>query len=247
MALDLQLEALTVPDGTEFPPTVQALLELIAQYESIVGGESFSGINYGPTEPSEDNRDRPWFKTDEDGNPLGWFSWSGAEWTSIPLVIASGPTVDRPLNALTGQLYFDTDINVELIYERSQWRTAAGSPGDVKEVKAATIEEALTNNPGWARDSDSDGMVIIGVSDGSSGFDYNATGGEAEHTLTEAESAPHVHDGVRGNNCQADFNAANPAGILSGVQLTASTGSWGGGQPHNNLPPFRCYWRLVRE
>lgn len=245
MALNAQLEALTVPFGTEFPPTVQALLELIAEYEQIVGLEDFNGINYGPTEPSEDNRDRPWFKTDDDGDPLGWFSWDGSEWTPIPVVIASGPTSARPLNAIEGQLYLDTDINVQLIYERSAWRTASGSPGDVKEVKAASLSAALTANPGWEEDVDSAGRFIAGVSDGS-GFAYGDVGGEAEHTLTEDEMPAHTHvQSANGNGLQADGNASNPAGIVAGRTSTV-TGSTGGGQPHNNLPPYITYYRLYK-
>lgn len=243
MPLNLQLEALTVPFGTEFPPTVQALLNLIAQYETITGEESFSGINYGPTEPGPDDRDKPWFKTDGSGNPIGWFSWNGSAWTTIPVTSSSGSTSERPDNAIAGQFYLDTDINVLLIYERSQWRTASGSPGDVKEVKAATIDDALTANPGWAADDDSVGRFILGVSDGS-GFEYGDTGGEAEVTLTEAQLPAHVHE-VRTNRLQADGNAANPAGIVSGVQ-PGDSGSAGGDEPHNNMPPFICYWRIFK-
>jgi hypothetical protein len=246
MALNVQLEALTVPSGTEFPPTVQALLELIAEYEAIVGLENFNGVNFGSTEPSEDDRDKPWFKTDDDGDPLGWFAWNGSVWSSIPIVVASGPTTNRPINALEGQLYLDTDINVQLIFERSQWRTASGSPGDVKAVKAANLAAALTANPGWSQDSESAGRFIAGVSDGS-GFEYGDTGGEAEHTLTEDEMPSHTHTVPSGGNgLQADGNASNPAGIVSGRTATV-TGSSGGGTAHNNLPPYVCYFFLVKD
>jgi hypothetical protein len=246
MPLSAQLEALTVPFGTEFPPTVQAFLELIAEYEQITGLEDFNGINFGATEPGADDRDKPWFKTDGSGNPIGWFSWNGAAWTTIPVTASSGTTAERPSNPISGQFYLDTDINVLLIYERSQWRTASGSPGDVKEVKASDINEALTNNPGWSHDTDSEGMFIVGVSDGS-GFGYNDTGGEAEHTLTESEMPAHTHTGLRSNKLQADGNAANPSGIVSGVTESGITGSTGSGEPHNNLPPYRAYWRLVKD
>lgn len=246
MALNAQLQALLVPFGSEFPGTVQGLLELIAQYMEITGLSDFNGINFGSTEPSEEDRDKPWFKTDDDGDPLGWFAWDGAQWSSIPIVIASGSTVDRPINAIAGQLYFDTDINVQLIYERSAWRTASGSPGDVKEVKASSIAEVLTNNPGWSHDTDSEGMFILGVSDGS-GFGYNETGGESEVTLTEAQMPTHTHSVPSGGNgLQADGNAANPAGIVAGRTATA-TGSAGGGEAHTNMPPFRAYWRIVKD
>lgn len=245
MPLSAELQALTLPEGTEFPGTPQQLLDLIAQYMAITGLNPFSGINYGDVEPGPDERDRPWFKTDGSGNPIGWFSWNGTAWTPIPLAMPFGDTADRPSSPTTGQLYFDTDINVALIFERSDWRTVSGSPGDVKEVKAATLADALTNNPGWSDDTDSAGRFILGVTSGS-GFEYNDTGGEVEHTLTLDEIPAHTHT-ARGNNLQADGNAANPAGIVSGVQTTGATGSAGGGDPHNNMPPYRCYWRLVKD
>lgn len=246
MALNAQLEALTVPFGTEFPPTVQANLELTAQYMRITGLEDFNGVNSGSTEPSEENRDKWWGRSQDDGDPVGWFAWNGAQWTPIPVIVASGSTTDRPINAETGQLYFDTDINVQLIYERSAWRTASGSPGDVKEVKASNIAEALTNNPGWSEDTESSGRFVVGVSDGS-GFGYGDTGGVSEVTLTEAQIPSHTHSvPTGGNRLQADGNAANPAGIVSGV-TASTTGATGGGEAHDNMPPYVAYFRIVKD
>lgn len=245
MPLNLQLEALTVPFGTEFPPTVQGLLNLIAQYEAITGDEDFSGINYGPTEPDADSRDRPWFKTDGSGNPIGWFSWNGSAWTTIPVTASNGATAGRPADPIEGQFYFDTTIKVLLIYERSQWRTASGSPGDVKEVKASSLADALTANPGWEEDEDSVGRFVVGVSDGS-GFTYGETGGESEVTLTEAQLPSHTHSVPSGGNgLQADGNASNPAGIVAGRNASTS-GATGGGEAHNNMPPYIAYFRLVK-
>lgn len=166
MGLLAQLQFTTVPQGTEFPGTVQALGELLAQYFEITGLDTFNGINFGATTPAEADRDKPWFQTDGSGNPIGWRSWNGSAWEPIPFVVPSGATEDRPVGAVAGQLFFDTTINVMLIYERSQWRTQAGSPGDIKEVKAATLAEALAKNPGWSDDTDSAGMVIASPSGG---------------------------------------------------------------------------------
>ena len=244
MGLNLSLQSLTYPAGSEFPGTVQQLSELLAQYYLIVGGEDFSGINFGDVEPPADERDRPWFKTDSSGNPIGWFSWNGSAWTATPIQAQNGPTTDRPISPNTGQLFFDTDIQVLIIWNGTTWTTASGSPGDVKEVKAATLADALLKNPGWSEDAESVGRVIVGVTNGS-GFEYGDTGGEAEHTLIESEIPAHTH-ATRGNNLQADGNAANPSGIVGGVQVNGATGSTGGGLPHNNMQPYIAYFRLVK-
>lgn len=243
MGLDLSIQSLTYPLGTEFPGTMQGLSDLLAQYFAIAGGADFSGINFGDVEPPPDQRDRPWFKTDIAGNPIGWFSWNGSAWAPIPIAAQEGGTSDRPTSPVTGQLYYDTDIEVLIIWNGSIWRTAAGSPGDVKEVKATDITAALLKNPGWEEDTDSAGRVIVGVTTGT-GFEMGDTGGEATHTLITDEIPAHTHT-VRSNNLQADGNAANPSGIVSGVQLTGESGSTGGGSPHNNLQPYIAYFRLV--
>ena len=107
MGLNLQLVALTLPYGTEFLGTPQALLNQDAQYLQISGQDNFSGINFGSVTPSPDDQDKPWFKTDGSGNPIGWFAWDGSEWASIPLVPESGGTADRPGTPVFGQLYID--------------------------------------------------------------------------------------------------------------------------------------------
>lgn len=180
MPLSAELQALTLPVNTEFPGTPQALLALIAQYMAITGLNPFSGVNYGPVEPTPEERDRPWFKTDSSFNPIGWYSWSGAAWTPIPVTPQSGVTASRPTSATLGQMYLDTDIDVLLIFNGAAWVTAAGSPGDVKEVKAPDLATALTRNPGWEQDTESIGKVIIGATDDT---DYGDTVGADEVTL----------------------------------------------------------------
>lgn len=95
MALELQLNPLTVPFGTEFPGTVQELLELIAQYEEITGSENFNGVNYGSVEPDPADRDKAWLRTDESGEFLGWYVWDGAQWSILPAKAFVGTMAER--------------------------------------------------------------------------------------------------------------------------------------------------------
>lgn len=252
MGLNLQLSALTLPSGTEFPGTPQGLLDLIAAYMEIIGGESFSGINYGDVVPDPANQDRPWFKTDGSGNPIGWFGWNGSAWVPIPLQIPSGGTGARPSAPGDGTLYFDTDINVELIYYGGSWHTASGSPGDVKEVKAANLAAALLKNPGWSSDTASIGMVISGAL--ADGTDYNIPVGDLEVVLTEAQMPAHIHNDIVLTGSSADIGDPGPLVITNPAVgngphtiTSSSTGSTGGSDPVSLLQPTVPYWRLVKD
>lgn len=254
MSLEAQLQALALPADTEFPGTPQALLDLIAEYMEITGLNPFSGVNFGPTTPDASNRDRPWFKTTPAGDPVGWFSWDGSAWTLIPQTLPIGTTAQRPGSPSAGTQYFDTTINVALIFERSQWRTLGGSPGDVKFVKAATIEAALALNPGWVQEPDSPGRLIGAAGDGAglTSRPYGTTVGQETTTLAE-DNLPlhsHVYQG-HGNPepWQADGNVAAPAGNLAAVTTNGdlSTSSVGEGNPISIVPPSIFWWAITKE
>jgi hypothetical protein len=95
MGLTPLLNPLTVPQGTEFPGTVQDFLSLIAEYMEITGLEDFNGVNYGSTEPAPENRDKAWFKTDGSGVPLGWYTWNGSAWVVLPAKAIVGDVAAR--------------------------------------------------------------------------------------------------------------------------------------------------------
>lgn len=254
MPLSAELQALTVPAGTEFPGTVQGLLDLIAQYESIVGLNPFSGVNYGDVEPTPEERDRPWFKTDSSDNPIGWYGWNGSEWAPIPTAVQTGGTASRPTPPLMGQLYFDSDIDVLLIYTGAAWVTAAGSPGDVKEVKAATLADALTKNPGWVHDTDSIDMVIAGAAADGSNYDDDEGANEVNIEIENLPNEPiKLDDGVAPYSGSFQ-NGPQPAGVYPivtgmGTSATMDTGPL---NPDAQVgldvrQPTRYYWRLVKS
>lgn len=98
-----------------------------------------------------------WLRTDKDatesdpsiGNPIGWYVFNGAGWISFTGIILSGPTSSRPSAPENLQQFYDTTISCLIWFERSQWRTVSGVPGDVKHVAFSILTEALTANPGW--------------------------------------------------------------------------------------------------
>lgn len=102
-----------------------------------------------------------------------------------------------------------------------------------------------------------EGRFLLGAS---SGYPVNATGGEATHTLTEDETAPHFHrfpgEGgsftvswgktygqnvtVHGASVIAEATQGNDLAIDQGNFW--GTSSAGGGQPHNNMPPYKAVY-----
>jgi len=99
-----------------------------------------------------------WFRTDHAadeanpffGNSLGWHHYNGSNWVPVSPRILSGNTASRPISPFDLQQYYDTDISCAIWFERSAWRTVAGTPGDTKFVLFDTLTEALRFNPGWA-------------------------------------------------------------------------------------------------
>lgn len=90
------------------------------------------------------------------------------------------------------------------------------------------------------------GKFLVGVDEDDEDFNESGkTGGEKKHTLTIDEMPRHDHDG-RVNNAYASGNElafhANGNSIIGGMIQQN-----GGGQPHNNIPPFEAtyIWRRV--
>ncbi len=254
MALNLTLSALSVPAGQQFPGTPQTFLNWAVQYISIAGQSTFNGINYGHTTPATADQDKPWFKTDNAYNPLGWYGWNGSAWTPIPMVAPSGPTATRPASPIAEQIYFDTDINCLLIYERSAWRTASGSPGDVKMVKATTITIALTNNPGWIQDPDSLGRVIGAAGSGSGLTARSYLDSVGAETVTIAKTnlpvdAVSLKTGwdVFPGQFQNGSQSPGVQPITTGLGTTNTTAGMGSATPLGIMPPVVFYWALLKQ
>lgn len=98
-----------------------------------------------------------WLKTTKDqteadpshGDPIGWYTFNGVSWVPYVSIVLSGATADRPPSPVNFQQFYDTTISTLIWWERGQWRTIAGVPGDIKHVAFQTLTEALAQNPGW--------------------------------------------------------------------------------------------------
>lgn len=79
------------------------------------------------------------------------------------------------------------------------------------------------------------------------------TGGEATHTLTSDEMPVHNHRGANSNVVYDAKGVQRMATSGTGTKINLNTnlnvygGSAGGGQPHNNMPPFLTVnvWKRV--
>lgn len=84
-----------------------------------------------------------------------------------------------------------------------------------------------------------------------SAYAAGATGGEAEHTLAVEEMPSHNHDFTNGVNVMGSssnaFASGNGAWAPSGTVLRTDTIKTGGGQPHNNMPPYLAVyvWKRI--
>lgn len=107
-----------------------------------------------------------WLRTSKDrtdidpsvGNPISWLVFNGTAWVPWVDIVLSGPYAS--VSATTPQQFtqfYATDLGLGVLiwYERGEWRTISGVPGDVKAVAYATLADALQANPGWAFFGDS--------------------------------------------------------------------------------------------
>lgn len=64
-------------------------------------------------------------------------------------------------------------------------------------------------------------------------YEVGSTGGEAAHKLTVAEMPSHSHTYYR-----TDYTSGNTSSGSGLGDKSYSSGSAGGNQPHNNMPPY---------
>lgn len=96
------------------------------------------------------------------------------------------------------------------------------------------------------------GMFPIGYNPDDTDFNtIGKTGGEKTHKLTLTEIPSHRHPNVVTNVTSSRANTwdinKTAASVTSVSRTISNSGSSGGGQAHNNLPPFQvvAYWKRV--
>ena len=108
-------------------------------------------------------------------------------------------------------------------------------------LTASAVSPSTSFGGTWVRYAE--GKCLFGVDDADTDFALETTGGEKEHTLTTAEMPSHTHTfgdkvrttGTDGGHHSYDFIQPIIAGITDQNNTTNATG---GGQAHENLPPY---------
>lgn len=158
----------------------------------------------------------------------------------------------RPSSPPVGKFGYNTELAIVERYDGSAWvRVSGGVKGDVKQWYGA-YASAESSNPGWKLFN---GQTFTHPEGGSitlpdlrdkfivaAGNTYavSDTGGEAAHTLTTAEMPNHNHT-VSPNYQYWYYTGSGGAGVGSASGSTASSVTisyTGGGNAHNNLPPY---------
>lgn len=118
---------------------------------------------------------------------------------------------------------------------------------DIVAPTGAVIAFNLESCPrGWTPYEQASGRFIVGVSNGSQSSQkpLGQTGGSETHRLSIAELPSHDHGGILGGD-------GKKAGMLNDWAYHAAgyvrIKPQGGGQPHNNMPPFLAQLYCIKN
>jgi len=176
-------------------------------------------FNYGDSEPTADDRDKPWLHLNPDGSPDRWFVYFSGAWV-WPHEI--------PANSDERRIWVGSSVDLQT-YD-------GGSAGAV----------SATTGPFWEVDTDFEGKVPVGagtLQPSGAVVGVGDTGGVDEVELvtnqipSHSHSTPNAFSGQIGNGASAMIGFAGTGPEVSPVG-NVSTTSTGGGQAHTNMPPY---------
>lgn len=177
-----------------------------------------------------------------------YYDSTSATWKTLyPNILPQWSVAERPTGKPVGYTGYNTNLAVIERWNGSAWvRIAGGRRGDIKmwsgsvsdiEAGWCLCDGITRNHPegGTFTPPDLRDRFIVGAGNS---YAVGATGGEAFHTLSINEIPPHNH--------QVSFNCSwtdngdwkVTEGGEGGNTLTFTTTTVGGGQPHENRPPY---------
>lgn len=234
--LVLPITAGTLPGGS-CPATgdYQGLLNLLAQYLSVIFPTTFSGLVASQTAPVDQTQ--VWLQLDATGRPQRLYVFAAGSWVSLhPLVpgfIMIWPFVVPDFTTFDGG-----DANAASATSGPMWQLAQDASGN--QILQSQVPLGVGTLP------QSGNAVAVGQ-----------TGGEELHSLLLGELTPHTHaiafpeDGGNTGNPQGD--TAWFSTIIGGNLTNFTSGSAGGNGAtppvvvgHNTLPPYYGVYFLQR-
>ena len=214
------LQAGSVPTETCFE-SVQQLYNMFVDKTTAYVAGGYSLFNYGDTIPSTDDQDRPWIRTIS-GLPDKIYTWVSGQWAAKH-PIPAGSSIRM---IWVGSL---ADLNT---YD-------GGTAGNVAEFAG----------PFWAQDTGFDARFPVGVGSFASGTAVasDGTGGEEKHTLILDEIPAHKHSiDKKGFDPDQDSNSGRAYSTDGDLSHSEYTNEVGGGEAHNNLPPYYGVYFIKR-
>lgn len=248
--LVLPVTAATLPAGS-CPTTLQDMLNLFSQFQSVTFPDTFKGVIVSATKPGVSDQDKLWQQTDANGNPTRIYSYAGGLWLSrhpMPpgsIILWTGALPDftsfdggstGALGVASGPMWYQATLD-----------GTAPSPWGTGVLIAAQFPIAAGTLPSTA-------VVAVG-----------ATGGEENHVLSasEAKLLAHYHnEGLAvdpATVCYYENDGAPPSPVNSPTQhVTMATGSISSprtstvgdataNQAHTNMPPWAGVYLLMRS
>lgn len=222
--LVLQVQPGTLPSGTCVPgDSLQALLNVISENQTVTFPASFSGVYTGGTPPSDTTQ--TWVQTDSQGRPVRTYIFSQGAWLSLH-PIPPGMIMIWPFATPDFTTFDGGDANPLSQLSGPMWQTPQDNSGNP--ILTAQVPLGFGTLPS--------GTVIGGGSNG----------GEETHILSVPEMAPHTHE-VENVVAQNPGNFAG--GGYQGSVITNINTDRTGGNPqavppysaaagHNTLPPY---------
>ncbi len=225
MAENLSL-VLTPPSFNEgyCPSSNQQLANDIASGMSAYVPGNYTVWNYGNTEPSAEDRGKPWFRLLGDGTPDKIYIYFNGQWISRHAVPASGS-------------------------ERRLWIGSTGALETYDGGQAGVVTS--TAGPMWEVDSNFAGRMPIGVGNTPSGtaitVDTNA--GNDESTIVEANLPEHYHYVARSTQQNSSSISATQAMayigggygnenyVLQGLDIASNVPNVGQTSKHGQASP----------
>lgn len=184
-----------------------------------------STFNFGPTTPAPDDQDKPWFRTDGDGNPDRLYVFSDGSWIS-----------KHPIAAGAVWMFDGLEADIET-YDGGEAGTVTATTGPMWE-KYSAMNGRFPVGPG-----------TIGTGTGAVNVGVGGTGGAHEHTLALDEIPKHSHPFTAASYVDGGNNT--PVKIIGDDDWgndTITVDTPAGGQTDgttkavNTLPPYSGIW-----